>query len=71
MIERAVISAASRILRDRAAIGSVLHEGRFSASDLAGALESVDAHILELESRGESATAISAVIKEWICTRTD
>jgi site-specific DNA recombinase len=62
-VERAVKSAAAQLLKDHAAIGAVLHEADFSAQELVGALKSIDAHRLHLESDGDIATAIADAIQ--------
>lgn len=62
-VERSALSAAVHLLKDYAEIGAVLHEAGCSAPDLVGALKSIDAHRLRLESDGEIAKAIAHAIQ--------
>ncbi len=61
-IERAVLSAAAQLLKDHAAIGTLLHDAGFSAQNLLRALKSIDAHRMRLESGGETAAVTAAAI---------
>jgi site-specific DNA recombinase len=62
-IERAAISAAAKILNDRSAIGTQLHESGFSSQDLVRAFKSIDEHLAALESGDCAAMVASAITR--------
>src|SRR5262249_3072773 len=58
-IERAVISAAAKILKDRSAIGTLLHESGLSSQNLVGAFKSIDELLAGFESGRDSAAMVA------------
>ena len=62
-IERSVVIAARQLLRDQAAISTVLQEGRISTAELSSALKAVEDRCTQLESHPEIATTISEAIE--------
>ena len=62
-IERSVVIAARQLLRDQAAISTVLQEGRISTAELSSALKAVEDRCTQLESHYEIATTMSEAIE--------
>ena len=61
-IERAAISAAATILKDRSAIATQLHESGLSSQNLVGAFKSIDELLAGFESGRDSAAMVASAI---------
>lgn len=61
-IERAVMSAVAQLLKDRAAIGALLHDAGFSAQQVIRAFKSIDEQRAQLEGEDNSTAPIASAI---------